>query len=174
MVGGAIAGFGGASLSLYYPGSWNEGLSSGQGLIAVALVILRAGTPGVAWARLLPSAARGHRAGAAVVGVSGGYYLFNAMPYVLTLIILVATCSTSQSLRARRWNLECPDERTGGLNKSPNGVVIGSRSCSCRWWRRPPSSRPRPSASAGWWARRGATSGPWTRRLPRVRCTASP
>jgi len=26
-------------LSLYYPGSWNEGLSSGQGLMAVALVI---------------------------------------------------------------------------------------------------------------------------------------
>ncbi|NDG40411.1 MAG: ABC transporter permease, partial [Betaproteobacteria bacterium] len=37
--GGFIAGLGGASLSLYYPGSWNEGLSSGQGLIAVALVI---------------------------------------------------------------------------------------------------------------------------------------
>jgi ABC-type uncharacterized transport system permease subunit len=37
--GGFIAGLGGASLSLYYPGSWNEALSSGQGLIAVALVI---------------------------------------------------------------------------------------------------------------------------------------
>ena len=29
--GGFIAGLGGASLSLYYPGSWNEGLSSGAG-----------------------------------------------------------------------------------------------------------------------------------------------
>ncbi len=38
-VGGFIAGLGGASLSLHYPGSWSEGLSSGQGLIAVALVI---------------------------------------------------------------------------------------------------------------------------------------
>jgi simple sugar transport system permease protein len=37
--GGFIAGLGGACLSLYYPGSWNEGLSSGQGLIAEALVI---------------------------------------------------------------------------------------------------------------------------------------
>jgi ABC-type uncharacterized transport system permease subunit len=35
--GGAIAGLGGASLTLFYPGSWNEGISSGQGLIAVAL-----------------------------------------------------------------------------------------------------------------------------------------
>ncbi len=37
--GGALAGVGGAYLSLYYPGSWNEGISSGQGLMAVALVI---------------------------------------------------------------------------------------------------------------------------------------
>ena len=37
--GGSLAGIGGAFLSLYYPGSWNEGLSSGQGLMAVALVI---------------------------------------------------------------------------------------------------------------------------------------
>ena len=35
----SLAGVGGAFLSLYYPGSWNEGLSSGQGLMAVALVI---------------------------------------------------------------------------------------------------------------------------------------
>ena len=39
------------------------------------------------------------------VGVSGGYYLFNAMPYVLTLIILVATCSTSQSLKGAPMEL---------------------------------------------------------------------
>ena len=37
VAGGAIAGLGGASLTLFYPGSWNEGISSGQGLIAVAL-----------------------------------------------------------------------------------------------------------------------------------------
>ena len=37
--GGFLAGVGGSFLSLYYPGSWNEGLSSGQGLMAVALVI---------------------------------------------------------------------------------------------------------------------------------------
>ena len=37
--GGFLAGVGGAFLSLSYPGSWNQGLSSGQGLMAVALVI---------------------------------------------------------------------------------------------------------------------------------------
>src|SRR5262249_47820923 len=39
MFGGFLAGIGGSFLSLFYPGSWNEGLSSGQGITAVALVI---------------------------------------------------------------------------------------------------------------------------------------
>ena len=43
--GGCLAGIGGAFLSLYYPGSWNEGLSSGQGLMAVALVIFARWNP---------------------------------------------------------------------------------------------------------------------------------
>ena len=66
-VGGFLAGVGGAFLSLYYPGSWNEGLSSGQGLMAVALVIFARWDP---IALLLRRAAvrRGRRArpGAAV------------------------------------------------------------------------------------------------------------
>ena len=37
--GSFLAGIGGAALSLYYPGVWTERISSGQGLIAVALVI---------------------------------------------------------------------------------------------------------------------------------------
>lgn len=99
-LGGAIAGLGGASLSLYYPGSWNEGLSSGQGLIAVALVIFARWSP---W-RCLGAALLFGGAGAVgpalqSVGVSGYYHLFNAMPYVLTLAILVATCSPRRTLR---------------------------------------------------------------------------
>ena len=43
--GGAIAGLGGASLTLFYPGSWNAGISSCQGLIAVALVIFARWSP---------------------------------------------------------------------------------------------------------------------------------
>lgn len=44
-VGGSLAAIGGAYLSLYYPGSWNEGISSGQGLMAVALVIFARWNP---------------------------------------------------------------------------------------------------------------------------------
>ena len=99
-LGGFIAGLGGASLSLYYPGSWNEGLSSGQGLIAVALVIFARWSP----LRCLGAALLFGGAGALgpalqSVGVSWGYYLFNAVPYVLTLLILVWTCSPRRQLQ---------------------------------------------------------------------------
>ncbi len=98
--GGFVAGIGGASLSLYYPGSWNEGLSSGQGLIAVALVIFARWRP---W-RCLGAALLFGGAGAIgpalqSVGISGGYYLFSAVPYALTLVILVATSSPRGALR---------------------------------------------------------------------------
>jgi ABC-type uncharacterized transport system permease subunit len=43
--GGALAAIGGAYLSLYYPGSWTERISSGQGLMAVALVIFARWNP---------------------------------------------------------------------------------------------------------------------------------
>ena len=88
--GGAIAGLGGASLSLYYPGSWNEGLSSGQGLIAVALVIFARWRPWAClWAALLFGGAGAVGPALQSVGITGYTYLFNAVPYVLTLVILV-------------------------------------------------------------------------------------
>ena len=100
MAGGAIAGLGGASLSLYYPGSWNEGLSSGQGLIAVALVIFARWRPmACLWAALLFGGAGALGPALQSVGITGYYYLFNAVPYVLTLVILVLTCSPHRVLR---------------------------------------------------------------------------
>lgn len=99
VIGGGLAGVGGAFLSLYYPGSWNEGLSSGQGLIAIALVIFARWDP---W-RCLGAALIFGTAGAIgpalqSVGVTWGYHLFNAVPYVLTLGIMIATCSPRRSL----------------------------------------------------------------------------
>ena len=99
--GGFIAGLGGASLSLFYPGSWNEGMSSGQGLIAVALVIFARWSPlRCVGAALLFGGAGAIGPALQSVGVSQGYYLFNAVPYVLTLVILVITCSAAAASRA--------------------------------------------------------------------------
>lgn len=98
--GGALAGIGGAFLSLYYPGSWNEGLSSGQGLMAIALVIFARWQPiRCIWASLLFGAAGALGPALQSVGVTWGYYLFGAAPYVLTLGIMIATCSPTRSLR---------------------------------------------------------------------------
>jgi len=104
--GGFIAGLGGASLSLYYPGSWNEGLSSGQGLIAVALVIFARWRPvACLWAALLFGGAGALGPALQSVGISAGYHLFNAMPYALTLLILVWTCSPQRSLQGAPMEL---------------------------------------------------------------------
>lgn len=93
LAGGAIAGLGGASLSLYYPGSWNEGISSGQGLIAVALVIFARWSPlRCVGAALLFGGAGAIGPALQSVGIGWGYHLFNTLPYVLTLLILVLTC----------------------------------------------------------------------------------
>jgi len=97
--GSFLAGIGGAFLSLYYPGSWNEGLSSGQGLMAVALVIFARWRPlACFWAALLFGGAAALGPALQSVGITSGYYLFNATPYVLTLVIMVVTCSTKRNL----------------------------------------------------------------------------
>ena len=97
--GGFLAGVGGAFLSLYYPGSWNEGLSSGQGLMAVALVIFARWQPfSCLWAALLFGGAGALGPALQSVGVTYGYYLFNAAPYVLTLTLMIVTSAPQQRL----------------------------------------------------------------------------
>ncbi len=100
VIGGFLAGIGGSFLSLYYPGSWNEGLSSGQGLMAVALVIFARWNPVNCFlASLLFGGASALGPALQSVGVTQGYYLFNAAPYVLTLAIMIATSSTRRVLK---------------------------------------------------------------------------
>lgn len=96
--GGVLAGIGGSFLSLFYPGSWNEGLSSGQGLMAVALVIFARWNPiRCLWASLLFGGASALGPALQSVGITSGYYLFNAAPYVLTLVIMVLSSSATHT-----------------------------------------------------------------------------
>ncbi len=98
--GGFLAGIGGAFLSLYYPGSWNQGLSSGQGLMAVALVIFARWDPiRCIWAALLFGAAGAIGPSLQSVGISQGYYFFNAAPYILTLFIMIASARSKGAAR---------------------------------------------------------------------------
>jgi general nucleoside transport system permease protein len=98
--GSGLAGIGGAFLSLYYPGSWNEGLSSGQGLMAVALVVFARWNPiNCVYASLLFGAAGALGPSLQTVGVTWGYYLFYAAPYVVTLAVLIISARGGHSLR---------------------------------------------------------------------------
>jgi simple sugar transport system permease protein len=83
---------------LFYPGSWNEGLSSGQGLMAVALVIFARWNPvRCLYASLLFGGASALGPALQSVGVTSGYYLFNAAPYALTLVIMVLSSSATHT-----------------------------------------------------------------------------
>jgi general nucleoside transport system permease protein len=98
--GGFLAGVGGAFLSLSYPGSWNEGLSSGQGLMAVALVIFARWHPlRCVLAALLFGAAGAIGPALQSIGISQGYYFYNAAPYILTLLIMVITARSKAAAR---------------------------------------------------------------------------
>jgi ABC-type uncharacterized transport system permease subunit len=100
-VGGFLAGIGGSYLSLYYPGSWSEQISSGQGLMAVALVIFAKWDPICClWASLLFGgvgslgvALQGQNLSSAACA-----YLWNAAPYILTLGIMIVTSSRARAL----------------------------------------------------------------------------
>jgi ABC-type uncharacterized transport system permease subunit len=97
--GAFLAGIGGSFLSLYWPGSWSEGLNSGQGLMAVALVIFARWNPiSCLFAALLFGGAKALGPALQSVEINKGHYLFDAAPYFLTLLIMIATCSASRSL----------------------------------------------------------------------------
>lgn len=101
VVGGVLAGIGGSFLSLYYPGSWKEGISTGQGLMAVALVIFARWDPiKCLWASLLFGgvgsvglALQGQGLTSSAVG-----YLWATAPYVLTLVIMMLTSSRARAM----------------------------------------------------------------------------
>jgi simple sugar transport system permease protein len=100
-IGGIFAGIGGSYLSLYYPGSWSEQISSGQGLMAVALVIFAKWDP----IRCLGAALLFGGVGSLGVALQGQNlttpavaYLWNAAPYVLTLGIMILTSSRARAM----------------------------------------------------------------------------
>jgi len=99
VIGSLLAGLGGAHLSLFYPGAWTEAISSGQGLMAVALVIFARWDPvHCLYASLVFGGTQAIGPALQAVGISTGYYLWNAAPYLLTLVVMVLTCSRKRTL----------------------------------------------------------------------------
>jgi ABC-type uncharacterized transport system permease subunit len=98
-IGGALAGIGGSHLTLYFPGIWSEGISGGQGLMAVALVIFARWSPlRCLAASLLFGGAQALGPSLQSLGVTSFYHIFNASPYLLTLAMMIASSSGKRTL----------------------------------------------------------------------------
>ncbi len=91
LVGGALAGVGGACFSLSITPQWLDGLTGGAGWIAIALVIFAFWRPGLCLIgayvfgafSALPFTLQAR-------GVTVAPELFQALPYVMTVVVLVA------------------------------------------------------------------------------------
>jgi general nucleoside transport system permease protein len=92
LLGGALCALGGAYLSLVYVPAWQENITAGRGWIAVALVIFTGWNPYIA---ILGSFFFG---GLDIVGfrlqkydIKISQYLIDALPYVVTILVLIAS-----------------------------------------------------------------------------------
>jgi simple sugar transport system permease protein len=100
MFGGAMAGIGGAYLSLAYTTMWIEQMSGGRGWITLALVIFAAWNPArAAWGAYLFGGADALQLRVQAVGLGVPTYFLMMLPYVLTIAILVLASRASMRRR---------------------------------------------------------------------------
>ncbi|RLI27911.1 ABC transporter permease [Candidatus Bathyarchaeota archaeon] len=98
LLGGTLAGLGGAYLSIAYTPAWIEGMTAGQGWIALALVIFAAWNPLYALAgAYLFGGVRVLQYRLQPLGISPP--LLQTLPYVCTIVVLVAF--STEKLRRR-------------------------------------------------------------------------
>jgi general nucleoside transport system permease protein len=110
-IGAALGGLGGAQLSIGYVGNWFNDMTSGYGFVAVAVVLFAAWRP----VRVLGGAYLfGIVLAAASVlqahGVSVNQYLLDALPYLVTLLVL--------AVFARSGRSDTPEALTRSLSRN--------------------------------------------------------
>lgn len=102
-ISGALAGLGGAFMSMYYSQGWNSGMVAGRGFIALAAQAMGRGEPvGAMLSSLLFGLAQALRT--KVSGIQGvSSYLVSVIPYLVTVIGLVMYAyNTTRKLKRRR------------------------------------------------------------------------
>lgn len=90
IIGGALAGLGGAYLSLVTIPVWQEGVTGGRGWIAVALVIFASWKPGKAMLGAMLFGGLdiiGFRLQG--MGIHVSQYLIDMLPYLTTIVVLI-------------------------------------------------------------------------------------
>jgi general nucleoside transport system permease protein len=91
VLGSALAGVGGAQLSVGYVDNWFDDMTNGYGFIAVAVVLFAAWRPLlVLGGSYLFGVALASAAVMQAHGIQVNQYLLDALPYVVTLVALVA------------------------------------------------------------------------------------
>lgn len=111
VAGGALAGIGGAHVSIAYANSWFEGMIAGRGFIAVALVIFAMWNPlTIMGGAYLFGAALSLASVLQAAGVAVNQFALAAVPFVLTLVVLAAL--------GRRTLRAAPDELLKVLDNS--------------------------------------------------------
>ncbi|MHB8621624.1 MAG: ABC transporter permease [Chloroflexota bacterium] len=100
LLGGALAGLGGAYLSLFYTPSWVEGLTAGRGWIAVGLVVFGLWDPyRVLVGAYLFGFVDGFQLRIQAVGTNVPSFFLNMLPYLFT--VLVVAISSGEKLQRR-------------------------------------------------------------------------
>ncbi|MEO0636868.1 MAG: ABC transporter permease [Pseudomonadota bacterium] len=91
LFGGLMAGLGGAYLSLVYTPQWTDGMTAGRGWIALALVVFASWLPKrVALGAYLFGGVTLLQFHLQAIGVSVPAQFLNALPYIVTIVVLVA------------------------------------------------------------------------------------
>jgi ABC-type uncharacterized transport system permease subunit len=89
VIGGGLAGLGGATLVLAQVGTFTERMTAGRGFLAIVIVVLGRWHPvGVGVAALLFGAATALQFLFQALGLNAPYQLFHMLPYLLTLLAL--------------------------------------------------------------------------------------
>ncbi len=101
VIGGALAGIGGATITVGYLGSFSDDVTSGRGYIAIAVVIIGRWSPigamfGALFFALFDSMALLAQSGS--VGLPMEF--FSSLPYAMTLLALVLTARAQHAPRA--------------------------------------------------------------------------
>ena len=98
LIGSALAGVAGAALSLGQSDTFTEGMTSGRGFIAIAVVILgRWSALGVVLAALFFGAANALQFRLQAQGVDVPYPVFLMLPYVVTLAVLAFVAAQARA-----------------------------------------------------------------------------
>ncbi|MER1967788.1 ABC transporter permease [Castellaniella sp. GW247-6E4] len=100
LFGGAMAGLGGAFLATMYTPMWVEGMTAGRGWIALALVVFGTWRPGrVMLGAYLFGGITVAQLFAQSRGVAVSSHLLSMLPYVATVVVLVAISSNPVRIR---------------------------------------------------------------------------